>query len=80
MLAGRHVPNFDRVVGTGTDQFAAVGDEFGLLLVMKRGRLISFDAKEKKEVSVFPTSATVRGPRRAKYALPKFPYEVTIEQ
>jgi catechol-2,3-dioxygenase len=64
--------------GTG-DQFAALGDEHGLLLVMKRGRLISFEAKEKKEVSVFPTAVTVRGGRPSKYALPKFPYEVAVE-
>jgi hypothetical protein len=42
-------------------------------------RLISFEAREKKEVSVFPTDATVRGSRRAKHALPRFPYEIAVE-
>lgn len=65
--------------GTG-EYFAALGDEHGLLLVMKRGRMISFEAKEKKEVSVFPTIATVRGSEKQKYALPEFPYEVVIEE
>ena len=46
---------------------------------MKRGRLISFEAKEKKEVSIFSTSATIRGTRASKYRLPKFPYEVSVE-
>jgi catechol-2,3-dioxygenase len=73
-----------KAVGLGeyngtSDQFAALGDEHGLLLVMRRGRLISFEAKEKKEVSVFRTVATVRGARPSKYALPKFPYEVVVE-
>jgi hypothetical protein len=62
-----------------SDQFAALGDERGLLLVMKRGRVISFDAKEKKPVTVFPTTAVVRGRREMKYAFPKFPYEISID-
>jgi catechol-2,3-dioxygenase len=62
-----------------SEQFAALGDEHGLLLVMKRGRLISFEAKENKEVGVFPTVATVRGTRPSRYALPKFPYQVSVE-
>ena len=60
-------------------EFAALGDEHGLLLVMKRGRVISFDSPDKKAVAVFPTTATVRGGRRAEYAVPKFPYRVTVE-
>jgi hypothetical protein len=62
-----------------SDQFAAVGDERGLLLVMKRGRVISFEAKERKAVDVFPTTAAVRGDRRTRFALPEFPYEVLVE-
>ena len=62
-----------------SDQFAAVGDENGLLLVMKRGRVISFDAPEKKAVSVFPTAAVVRGDRRTNYVFPEYPYEVSVE-
>ena len=72
------------VVGVGqyrgaSDQFTAVGDERGLLLVMKRGRVISFDAPEKKAVSVFSTAAVVRGDRRTNYVFPEFPYEVLVE-
>ncbi|MGE0758731.1 MAG: VOC family protein [Pirellulaceae bacterium] len=64
--------------GTG-DQFAALGDEWGLLLIMKRGRVISFEAKERKAVSVFPTVAAIRGIRSRRYVLPEFPYEVAVE-
>lgn len=63
----------------GSDQFAAVGDERGLLLVMKRGRVISFEAPEKKAVSVFPTTAAVRGDRRTNYVFTGFPYAVCVE-
>lgn len=63
-----------------SDQFAAVGDEYGLLLVMKRGRVISFESPERKAVSVFRTAAAVRGNRRAKYAFPEFPYDVAVEE
>lgn len=61
-----------------SDQFAALGDENGLLLVMKRGRVISFQSPEKKAVSVFPTTAVVRGDQRGNYVFPDFPYEVVV--
>jgi catechol-2,3-dioxygenase len=63
----------------GSDQFTALGDEHGLLLVMKRGRVLSFDAPQKKEAGVFRTSASVRGVRRTNYRVPRFPYEVSVE-
>ena len=62
-----------------SDQFAALGDERGLLLVMKRGRVISFDAPQKKAVTVFATRAVVRGGRQTKYAFSKFPYEISVD-
>jgi catechol 2,3-dioxygenase-like lactoylglutathione lyase family enzyme len=63
-----------------SDQFAALGDERGLLLVMKRGRVISFDAPQKKAVDVFRTSARVRGARRATHHFAEFPYELVVER
>jgi hypothetical protein len=74
----KQVAGVDQYKG-GSAQFTALGDERGLLLVMERGRVISFDASEKKAVSVFPTSASVRGAGRAKYRVPGFPYEVSFE-
>ena len=53
-----------------SDQFAAVGDEHGLLIVMKRGRVISFEAPVKKAVSIYSTKVAIRGARRTKYVLP----------
>jgi catechol-2,3-dioxygenase len=63
----------------GSAQFTALGDENGLLLVMQRGRVISFNAPQKKATSVFRTSASVRGSRRARYRVPGFPYEISVE-
>jgi catechol-2,3-dioxygenase len=63
----------------GDAQFIAIGDEHGLLLVMKRGRVISFDAAEQKAVGVFRTAARVRGAGRTDYHFPQFPYEVAVE-
>jgi catechol 2,3-dioxygenase-like lactoylglutathione lyase family enzyme len=63
----------------GSEQFTALGDERGLLLVMQRGRVISFDAEERKPVSVFRTAATVRGTGQTRYAFAAFPYVVSVE-
>ena len=60
------------------DQCAALGDESGLLLVMRRGREISFDAPQKKAVTVFPTRASVRAAAHRTYAFPGFPYELDL--
>ncbi len=62
----------------GDDHFTALGDEHGLLLVMKRGRSIAFDSPRKRLVDVFRTAVSVRGPKPAKYPFPGFPYEVTV--
>jgi hypothetical protein len=62
-----------------SEQFAALGDERGLLLVMRRGRVISFDSPERKAVDVFRTAIRVRGPRRAEHRVANFPYDVAVE-
>lgn len=62
-----------------SDGFAALGDENGLLLVMKRGRHISFGSPKEKRVDVFPTRARVRAGEKCPggYAPPAgFPYEI----
>ena len=61
----------------GSEVFTAVGDEHGLLLVMKRGRILGFD--QGKGADVFPTVATIRGKKPARYAAPNFRYEITVE-
>ncbi|MBI3408402.1 MAG: hypothetical protein HY040_08600 [Planctomycetes bacterium] len=63
----------------GDSQFRAIGDERGLLLVMRRGRVISFDATERKAVDVFRTTARIRGARAGNQRVTGFPYELAIE-
>jgi catechol-2,3-dioxygenase len=62
-----------------SDQFTALGDENGLLLVMEVGRVLSFDAAQKKAAAVFRTAVTVRGAEGAMYFVPGLPYEITVE-
>lgn len=63
----------------GDDQFTAVGDERGLLLVMKRGRHLNFNPSDpEKAARVFRTVASVRGARRTAYRFPGLPYELSI--
>ena len=61
------------------DQFVALGDEMGLLLVMKRGRVLNFDpSSTEKAAAVFPTTASIAGPQPSKYEWPGFPYLLSI--
>jgi catechol-2,3-dioxygenase len=74
-----------QVVGTGQyrggdEAFTALGDEHGLLLVMKRGRILNFNsATDEKAARVYRTVAHVRGSSGADYSFPNFPYEISVE-
>lgn len=57
-----------------SEQFNAVGDEHGLLLVMKRGRNLGFG--EGRPAGVFPTAAAIRARRPAEVALAGYPHRV----
>jgi len=59
----------------GSERFTAVGDERGLLLVMRRGRQLGFP--EPKSADCFATVAHVHGAGPERYAFPDFPYEIT---
>jgi hypothetical protein len=61
------------------DQLTAMGDESGLVLVIKRGRILSFDSKQRKAAAVFGTKAALRGTERMSYRFDTFPYEVRLE-
>lgn len=61
-----------------SEVFTALGDEHGLLLVMKRGRILSLDAPKKKAAAVFRTAVLVCGRRPAMWEPPGFPYELTV--
>lgn len=60
-----------------SDDFAALGDEHGLVLVMRRGRILDFDrASQAKAARVFPTQLTLRGPATGTLRVDDFPYEI----
>lgn len=64
----------------GNDQFAALGDEYGLLLIMKKGRIVDFTGNQENGVRVYPTTVNVRGAKAATHTLGSYPYQVAIEE
>lgn len=63
----------------GDEQFRAMGDELGLLLVMKRGRTLNFNpADPSKAARIFRTAARLRGDRPLVYRFPGLPYEISV--
>ena len=63
-----------------SDQFAALGDEHGLLLVMKRGRIIDFTSDPGHGVRVYGTTVTVRGAKASTHRFADYPYQLRIEE
>jgi hypothetical protein len=58
--------------------FTALGDEHGLLLVMRRGRILDFNHEsQEKAAKIFPTRVRLRAPAGVRLTLDGFPYEVT---
>jgi phage protein D len=64
----------------GDDQFVAMGDEYGLLLMMKRGRIIDFTSNADNGARVYRTGVTVRGSKVTKHQFSSHPYELTVEE
>ena len=64
----------------GDGNFTAMGDEYGLLLVMKRGRIIDFTGNPDNGVRVYPTGVNLRGAKAATHQLASHPYRLTIEE
>jgi catechol 2,3-dioxygenase-like lactoylglutathione lyase family enzyme len=60
-----------------SEAFTPLGDEHGLLLVFKRGRILNFQAAgTEKAARVFPTAVTVRAQRTVALRLDGFPYQL----
>ena len=57
-----------------------MGDEHGLLLVMKRGRVIDFTSNPHNAVRVYRTGVTVRGAKAAARELAGYPYRIAVEE
>lgn len=63
--------------GAGSENFAALGDEHGLVLVMRRGRIIDFNQNsQEKAVRVFPTQLRLRSTAPGTLRVDGLPYEI----
>lgn len=63
-----------------SDEFTAVGDERGLFILVKRGRLwFPFEGEQARAAAVFPTVVTTRGVERAAAPFAGLPYEIRPE-
>jgi hypothetical protein len=71
----RQATGFETYRG-GSREFEAVGDEEGLLLVMKRGRILNFRPEtQEKAARVYPTVVEIRSGGAA-LRIDGFPYEI----
>lgn len=63
-----------------SEVFTALGDEHGLVLIMKRGRILDFQPdSQEKAARVFPTALRLRGSRPASRQLEGYPYQLVVE-
>jgi len=64
----------------GDENFMALGDEEGLLLIMKRGRILNFNpSSDSKAARVFQTAVRVRGSEKSTYDFDSFPYKLVVD-
>jgi catechol 2,3-dioxygenase-like lactoylglutathione lyase family enzyme len=63
----------------GSDQFRAMGDERGLLLVFATGRNLGRGSGKDKPCRVFPTDATIRAPAARAHVVNDYPYRIRVE-
>ena len=59
----------------GSGEFMAMGDEYGLVLVMKRGRVIDFTGNAGNGVRVYRTSVNLRGAKAARHERKGYPVQ-----
>jgi hypothetical protein len=64
----------------GTGDVAALGDEYGLILLMKRGRRFDFASTPQPGAGVYRTGITLRAAKAGKYELEGYPYRVVLEE
>jgi catechol-2,3-dioxygenase len=62
----------------GDDNFRALGDEHGLLLVIIRGRRWGYEEKA-PPTGIFPTVAEIRGAKPTQFAVAGHPYEIVVK-
>lgn len=70
----RHDLELGVFAGSQSPEFAAVGDDHRLLILVRRGR--PWFTQERRRAEVFPTGAVLRGTRAARLAVGALPYDV----
>ena len=65
---------------SASDELAAMGDEFGMLIVAKRGRRLDLTPVSTSSAGVHRTAVTIRGPKAVKHQLANYPYEIGVEE
>ena len=63
----------------GNAEAAALGDEYGLILLLKRGRPFDFASNPRRGADVYRTGITLRAPEPGRYELAGYPYHVVLE-
>jgi hypothetical protein len=63
-----------------TGDVAAIGDEYGLILLMKRGRPFDLSSTPQHNTGVYRTAITLRAAKAGKYELAGYPYQIVLEE
>jgi catechol-2,3-dioxygenase len=60
----------------GSENFRAIGDENGLLLIMKKGRIWMDNTDAAKSPEVFKTQVSIKGNKNFQWDIPDYPYRI----
>jgi hypothetical protein len=63
-----------------SDELTAMGDEFGMLIMAKRGSRLDLTPVSTPAAGVHRTAVTIRGPKAVKHQLANYPYEIGVEE
>jgi catechol-2,3-dioxygenase len=63
-----------------SENFIPIGDENGLLLMIKKGRIWSSNPNQTNEVDVFKTSVSIRNSIVSGWKSANYPYEILIDK
>ena len=63
-----------------SDELAALGDEFGMLIVAKRGRRLDHTPISTPGAGIHRTAVAIRGPKAGKHQVAGHPYEIGVEK
>jgi catechol 2,3-dioxygenase-like lactoylglutathione lyase family enzyme len=64
----------------GTADVAAIGDEYGQIVLTKRGRPFDFASNPQRGAGVYRTGITLRAEEPGQYELAGYPYQVVLEK